>query len=336
MSTLSFGDLAMSYRTQLNSVRIRSELQRLGSELASGRTRDLRDATGGDLGSYAAIETALTGLASYRIAAEEAATFTAAAQRSLATVQEITSELAPALLLAASTNEATILQSGATDAKARFATAVSALNTRVADRALLAGTATGGVALADAEAMLAALQAAISAETTATGVETAVAAWFDDPGGGFETGGYLGGADPLAPLQVGANETAAFQLKADDQAVRDLLKGFAIAALVADGALAGQHAERVALVEAAGTRLIGADRSLTDIRAGLGATEARIETALARNGAETSALEMARNDIVAVDPYKTATALQQAELQLETLYTITARLSRLTLTEYLR
>ena len=36
------------------------------------------------------------------------------------------------------------------------------------------------------------------------------------------------------------------------------------------------------------------------------------------------------------DPYRTATDLQAAHTRLETLYVLTARLSRLNLTEYLR
>jgi flagellar hook-associated protein 3 FlgL len=71
------------------------------------------------------------------------------------------------------------------------------------------------------------------------------------------------------------------------------------------------------------------------MRAGIGTLEARIETATARNSAETSALEMARNEIIAVDPYKAATDLSAAQTQLETLYTVTARLSRLSLAGYL-
>ena len=42
------------------------------------------------------------------------------------------------------------------------------------------------------------------------------------------------------------------------------------------------------------------------------------------------------NEIVAADPYQTAVDLEAAQLQLESLFTITARLSRLTLTEFIR
>ena len=64
--------------------------------------------------------------------------------------------------------------------------------------------------------------------------------------------------------------------------------------------------------------------------------EARVEDAAARLSARGTALEIARNDMSAADPYETATKLQNVQLQLETHYTLTARLSRLSLTEYLR
>ena len=54
-----------------------------------------------------------------------------------------------------------------------------------------------------------------------------------------------------------------------------------------------------------------------------------------RNAAEASALQIARNGLVAADPYDTATAIQAVQTQIETLYTLTARLSRLSLTDYL-
>ena len=44
---------------------------------------------------------------------------------------------------------------------------------------------------------------------------------------------------------------------------------------------------------------------------------------------------MARGGMVGVDGYDTATALQETQARLETLYTLTARLSRLKLADYL-
>ncbi len=336
MPQVTFGDLSTAYYNQLHNTRLRMTASQLGQELASGRTSNLRQAAGGDLGNYAGIENALTELAAYQITAKEAALFMESTQRSLETVQQTTTDIAPALLMAGSSSEATLVQSTAADARARFATVVSVLNTRVADRAVLAGTAIDGAALADSETMLAYLNIAIAAETSAAGITAVVDAWFDDSGGGFETSGYLGETTDLAPFRIGPDEKADFTLRGDDQSLRDLMKGYAIAALVADGALSAQHSERVTLVSTAATRLLTSDKGLVEIRAAVGGFEAQIEGALARNGAETSALEIARSEIAQIDPFEAATNLQATETQLEMLYTITARLSRLSLADYLR
>ena len=335
MLQLSFGDLATSYRSQLNNTRLKAEMQRLSTELATGKTSDLRAVLGGDLGNYAGIENALNGLSAYKVANSEAKLFTETLQNSLASIQNSTSEIAPALLLAGSSNEATLVQSAAADARSRFASVVSVLNTKIADRAILAGTATGSDALANSETMLAELQTAIATETTAAGVETVVEAWFDDLGGGFETSGYLGDTTNLDPFRISQNEQADLSFRADDQNLRDLMKGYAMAALVADGALSGSHEERVLLTGTAATRLLSSDYDLAQMRAGIGSLEGKIDTTKARNNAERAALEITRSELVAVDPYQAATELQAAETQLQMLYAITARLSRLSLAEYL-
>ncbi|MGR3292274.1 MAG: flagellin [Paracoccaceae bacterium] len=82
--------------------------------------------------------------------------------------------------------------------------------------------------------------------------------------------------------------------------------------------------------------MLNSEYALTILRANVGSAEARIEDATAQNSAEKFALEIARADITAIDPYQTATELEAVALQLETLYTLTVRLSRLSLSEYLR
>ena len=336
MSAISIGDLALSYQTRLNNTRLKTELARVSQELASGRTTNLRDRTGGDLGAYASIENAIGSLAAYKIAATEASLAIEAVQRGLETAQNITAEAGPALLLASSSGETTLVQAAASDARAKFETVVSVLNTRVADRALLSGTAVGTTSLADAETMLSALAVARAAETTTAGIEDVVDAWFDDPGGGFETSGYLGATTDLSDFRIGPNEEVSLGLRADDQDLRDVMKAYALASLVSDGALSGQHQERAELLETAATRMLANDKTFAEMRATIGTLESRVESALVRNDTETTALELARSSLVEIDPYKAATELQSFETQLETLYTITARLSRLNLAEYLR
>lgn len=119
--------------------------------------------------------------------------------------------------------------------------------------------------------------------------------------------------------------------------LRDLMKGLALAALVDRGGRPPGTEERATLLVTAGEVIAAADGDLTGLRARAGsAGEAAVEASGVRNAAETARLERARNDIVAADPDDAATALEAVRLQTETLYSVTARLSQLRLSEYLK
>jgi flagellar hook-associated protein 3 FlgL len=117
--------------------------------------------------------------------------------------------------------------------------------------------------------------------------------------------------------------------------VRDTLKGLALAAILDKGTLAGNAGERAALATRAGTVLLEASDARSALAARIGTAEERIASATTRNASETTALQIARLGIVSIDPYAAATALTEAESQLDTLYAVTARLSRLKLANYL-
>ena len=74
---------------------------------------------------------------------------------------------------------------------------------------------------------------------------------------------------------------------------------------------------------------------ITATRADIGFAEGRISQAQSRLSAEYSSLEILRGDLVSVDPFETATELEHVQTQLEMLYTITARASRLNLMNFL-
>jgi flagellar hook-associated protein 3 FlgL len=100
--------------------------------------------------------------------------------------------------------------------------------------------------------------------------------------------------------------------------------------------LAGDAVERGRLAQQAGQQLVSTEDARTTLRARIGTVEAQIEAARTRNSAEETSLGILRSDLGSVDPYEAATRLQAVQSQLESLYLVTARVSRLSLTEYLR
>ena len=334
MNYLSIGDLAQTFQTRRQNVALKSDLQRLSQEMTSGARSDATAAAGGDFSALSSIERSLTVARSYSVATSEAALLATTAQTSLETVEGLVTELAPALLTAGSSSQALLIQTTAADGRAKFETALAALNVRAADRYALSGTATDTPPLADAETILADLQAATASETTAAGIAAAVEAWFDTPGGGFETVAYLG-SEPIQPLRLSDDTSVRFDVTAADARVRNTLKGLAMAALLDAGALSGDVSERAELARLAGVSLLDSEAGMAALRADVGIVEASVDKTAARNAATVSALEMARNEIMAVDQYNTATELEAIRSQLEILYSVTARLSRISLADYL-
>lgn len=336
MNYVSVGDLAFTYQNRRQNVQIKTDLARLAQELASGQKSDLSTATSGDFSPIVGLERSLKANTSFSTSITEAGLFTAAIQTSLELVQTSSSELGTSLLTASSSDNPLMIQVTTVDAKEKFEAVISAFNTQVAGRYAFSGTATDRAALADADTILTALQSAIAPETTAVGVETAIDAWFDTVGGGFESLGYTGSNNAMAPFRLSESDSVNVELTAADDSIRLVLKGFAMAALIGEGALTGSANERTALARTSGERLLSADSTLAVIRGEIGSGEARIENAAARNIAEKSSLQIVRSELTAVDPYRAATELEALKTQLETLYTLTVRMSRLTLGEYLR
>ncbi|MCR8724348.1 flagellin [Frigidibacter sp. ROC022] len=335
MAMTSIGDQSQLYLTRTQTLRLKTDLTRLSQELASGRRSRPATATTGDTAHLLTIERGLTALAGFRTATAEAGAFAAATQTALESVQTGLSALAPELISTANSANPSQIASKSADARGQFGSVVALLNGQSGGRALFAGTATDRQPLAGSEAMLAQLTAAIAGETTASGIESIVDDWFMTAGGGFETLGYKGGGGAPS-FRVAEGEDVSTSVNAADPAVREILKGHALAALVSSPALAGNVAEQVALMQRAGEVLAGAETGLTRIRATLGDTEARIDALTTRQSAERTALQLAEAKFTSADPYETASALQEVSTQLETLYAVTARLSRLNLAEYLR
>jgi flagellar hook-associated protein 3 FlgL len=336
MSFISIGDQSRLFLNQRQNFQLKTEMQRLTQELASGRLVRPATKTTGDMAHLLGLERAQTRLTANRTAVAEAQHFVDTMQAALGVAHDLAAGLGPALLVAASTGQSALLTSTAADAAGKFATSVSALNARAADRAVLSGTATGTSPLADPAMMLAALRTATAAETTAAGIEAIVDDWFFGAGGGFETLGYQGATAGEVRFRIGATEEVAVAARADDDTIRGFLKGIAMAALIDSAGIAGNAAEQAGLAELAGEGLVNASAGLAGMRAELGADQARIEQATVRQSAEKAALDLAEAQFTEADPFDTATALQQVQTQLETLYTLTARTSQLTLAAFLR
>lgn len=336
MPVSTIGDLRQHILTSRNNTALKSELGTLVQELTSGKVSDLTSHLGSGQTNLAGVDRQLEMLGRFAQSNTETGQLLSAMQTALAGVDGHRATTSGALLTIDASSSMTQITNAGSIATYGFEASVQSLNMRFGDRAMFGGTDLDTNPLSDPADMLDALRLAVTGLTTAEDVGDAIDAWFDTPAGGFETTGYQGDALGQLSKPVDANQAVQIGVRADDQAIRDTLKALAKGALAGDATLALDSTNRQDLQRQGGVELLSAAVPLAGVQAQVGYVEGQVAEASVRITAQESSFGIARNDLVTADPFDTATRLQAVQLQLETHYTLTARLSRLSLTEYLR
>jgi flagellar hook-associated protein 3 FlgL len=335
MSSLSLGDLAQTFMLQRRGAALKAEMGRLNAELTSGQVSDVKAVLAGNVSYLADIENDLSTLGGFKVATSEAAQFTDATQIALERIQDTASNLSATMLTASQNAVGAVLNQISYDAQNDLGSILSALNTSSGGRTLFAGTATDGVAMVDADTLLTALRAATAGAQTPDELVTATDAWFNDPAG-FAATAYLGADDTLSAFRLSDTDTVSLAITAGDAEFRDLVRNVAIAAIATDTAFGFQGSEIQDVFAQASTGLFQNQAGLSAVRANVGSAQARIETVATRNATQQTALAYAKGALLQADPYETATKLEEVQFQLQSLYTITARMSDLSLVNFIR
>ncbi|GAA5074782.1 flagellin [Roseibacterium beibuensis] len=335
MSLTTLGDAAGYHLFRRDSAGLKADLQRLTTELSTGRVSDLGQATGGDFSALSDVmhrlrltETFATGIAEAALAAQGRQT---ALERLSAEIEG----LGPGLLAVSNSGAASELQLRLADAPDRFEMAVSSLNTRVAGQSLFSGDRPDQPALRPADDILDALRPIADAAPDAATLIAEIDAWFSDTGGGYDSFAWQGGGGDPPPVLLEEGQSVEAGVTAREDAIRTTLAGLALAALTAEGHGPADETSRRELTQAAAGRLELGETGLIQLRANLGTAEAQLDAARVRTEATRSSLELEQGRITAADPYSTASEIEELSQRLESLYLVTARLSRLSLSEYL-
>lgn len=336
MSLQSIGDLAQSFLIRSRTAQVKSELEHHNTQLSTGRVADVSRTLKGDFTSLAAVEQGSARAKAFSEVIRETAIHVGGMQDRLAAITEDGARVASQLATALDGAPPGIVNAVASVGAGAFDSAVSNLNARVAGRALFAGTASGGPALASGADILEALSADTATAQTPADLEAAVIEWFNDPGGGFDTHAYRGSGTSVGPISLSGSDNVTVTASAASPEMRRHLAGLALAALVDGGAFTGATRERAETLRRAGNNLAESQPGIVAMSANLGAVEARIDTIQVRNTAEGAALETARESLIGVDPFDAAVRLEQARSRVEMMFALTARLGRLNLSEHLR
>lgn len=335
MTWLSLGSLALPFQLQRQGVSLRTEIARHGVELTTGQTATPQRHLRGDMGPLAAIETRLARINTFEGNTRLVASRVGTTQSSLTQLDTIREQTASRLLIVSTAGASSdSLSTAGRSAKGALQDAVTILALRVSGQAVFSGDASDTIPLPDADTIIAAVLPLVSGLNSAQTIEAAVQSAFMDPAGLFETTLYKGAAaSPGAVL--GSLSSGQTHPTAADPAFRKLLSGLVTAALIGEPSIALAQNQRQALAQSSAETLLGAAANLTALQTATGELQASLDARLLQYSTERDALHTSRASLIGVDPYKAATQLEQARVQLETLYAVTARTSRLTLTGYL-
>lgn len=334
MINASIGDMASSYAQRQRNVSIKQEIHRLTSELASGQVTDTRKVLAGNYSYLTDIERKMTTLSGYGVATAEATHYAAAMQTSLGQISEIAEGLSASLLAAGTNATGPSPATTASEAKNALGSIIGRLNAQVAGRHMFSGTATDRPPIVDVDTLLMDLGAAVAGATTPDEVLAAAVAWFDDPAG-FPATAYVGSDDGISPFDLSHTETVSLDIRATAPELRDSLRLAAVAALADDPGLGLTATDQKELFRKAGQEMLLAQDDLISLQARVGFVETRIEEITTRNAAELTSLEYTKSALLAVDPFEAATRLEEAQFQLQSLYSVTVRMSQLSIVNFL-
>lgn len=326
----TIGSQALPAQLQRSALALRAEVQRHSQEMTTGRTADTARHLRGNLGALGVLESRMARIAAQTPALAAATQAAEAAQAGLARLAERGNAVWTGLLpLGTGEPAPEALARAGQAARAGLDDMLSAVAAETAGRALFAGTQSGRAPLPGAGVLMAGIASLVTGAASAEEIAARVDQAFDDPAGLFAS--LYAGGDPL-PL---GPEGAALPTAADP-GVKGMLRHAVLGALLADTAAVPGLDTRRGLAGLAIARYPAAAERLTDTQARLGDAEARLAGARTRLSAEGDALERARSDLIGADPYEAAGRLDEARARLEALYVVTARVARLSLTEYLR
>jgi flagellar hook-associated protein 3 FlgL len=332
----TLGSQALSAQLHRTGLSLRADVQRHSLELVSGRVKDPAAHLRGDLGPLTAIETRLTRIAAQDSVLRSASHLSGSAQANLGTVVDTSATIRDRLLTVASSDASSdALTRVGQSARAGLSTMISALSAQTAGRSIFAGTATDRGPLPDAAVLMDAVVSHLAGAVTAADIAMGIATFFDTPGGPFETSIYLG-APPAPGLNFPPEVSVPALPTAADPAIRGALRGAVMGALLADAAIVPEIAHRRELAVLAMQQYPDDIESLIGLRASVGDGEAALHAGRNRLSSERDALLLARDGLIGVDPYAAASRLEETRARLEALYAITARVARLSLTEYVR
>lgn len=338
MTIQPMGDQARNFALQSATSRLRNTMQTLTQELASGEVSEIGQRVGGNTQALNDLETRLRMTEAFRQTTASAATVADVMLNILGDLQQGAVRIGVSFLMDAGSTDTSVLDLRSAEANSGLQTAISRLNTQFGGQHLFSGIAVDRPPLPPANLILDQLETMTAGMPDPAQVADTVSAWFDAPAGagGFLDTAYFGTVGIARPAQISETQQVQMDIDAATLPVRETLKGLAVAALTSRALPDLDDKAKLQLMRTGADVLLRNDTALLGEIGRLGLTAERLARARVGQDAQLATMTIARNQIREADPYATSAALTEVTTQLETIYTVTARLQQLSLVDYLR
>lgn len=304
---------------------MRAKISTTSEEATTGRWSDLTLHLSGRVGTALLSQKALDDVASDREILSLRDARLSLAQTSLTTVQDSASGIAANLMAALGVNDESSINLEARNAAASLDAVFTALNVRYGERYLFSGDATATQPFGDADQLVADIEAIAAGATDSADFQSQIDDYFNSPTGGWQTSIYQG-------VTTASDADA---VPGTHAAITKIVSNLAIIAVSATDGPLSTFSDYTDIVGSAAIQLTEGETDVTNLRADLGLIQERIANDLANLDSEETLLTEAFNKLTARDQYEAAAELTALETTLEASYLLTARLSQLSLMNYL-
>lgn len=345
---LSFvSSAAVSDNLRLSLLKMQSELVRAQKEASTGRLADPGQTLGALSGRTVTLNRDIVRLETIVDSNAMVAARLSSTQDALAQVSSLAGSLMSTLAAASGNAAPAVLQQ---DGQSTLRTLTSILNSSLNGEYLFAGVNTDIQPVADFEQPGAPNKAAfdaaflghfgfaktdpaaasITAADMTTFMDTVVEPLFLGAGWGAD---WSSATDQPITSRIAINETASTSVSANETGFRKLAMAATMVADYFSGNLG--VAAREAVIEKAVNLVGSAVADLSDLAARTGIVEQRVRAASERLDMQIDIFTKGISDLEAVDPYEAATRVSTLLSQIETSYTLTARIQQLSLVRFL-
>lgn len=309
-----------------NVAEVKKQIQATSTEAVTGRVADETKHLSGRIGLAMLSQKAIQDVAHESGLLKLRQSRLDVTQQSLANVQSNIEGLATRLFDATGFESDIDLTNVSRDAGLALEATMRSLNARHNERYLFSGDETSTPPFAGPDQLRADIEAIAAGAVDAADFEAQLDTYFNDPAGGWQTTIYQGSATSSDP----EGRTAL------DPALTDIVRSLAVLAVGSPGGALDQLPDGNEARNAAAFRLGAGETALTNLRGEVGIDQKRLADRLTDLEYEEGALTEAFSQLTARDQYEAAAELKTLEANLEASYMLTARLSNLSLLNFMR